>query len=64
MDDAQSLVIPGCGRFVAEDAHNEMLAALTALLAVLGRTATAHNLRPRAAGELARPDAILRQSPL
>jgi hypothetical protein len=28
VDDAQSLVIPGCGRFVAEDAHNEMLAAL------------------------------------
>jgi hypothetical protein len=33
VDDAQSLVIPGCGRFVAEDAHNEMLAALTAFLA-------------------------------
>ena len=59
MDDAQSLVIPGCGRFVAEDAHNEMLAALTAFLAVLERTATAHNPRPRAAGELARPDARL-----
>jgi hypothetical protein len=55
----QSLVIPGCGRFVAEDAHNEMLAALTAFLAVLGRTATAHNPRPRAAGDLARPDARL-----
>jgi hypothetical protein len=61
VDDAQSLVIPGCDRFVAEDAdaHNEMLGALTAFLAVLERTATAHNPRPRAAGELARPDARL-----
>jgi hypothetical protein len=28
----QSLVITGCGRFVAEEAPNEMLAALTAFL--------------------------------
>ncbi len=32
-DDVQSLVIPGVGHFVAEEAPDEMLAALTAFLA-------------------------------
>jgi pimeloyl-ACP methyl ester carboxylesterase len=32
-DDVQSLVIPGAGHFVAEEAPDEMLAALTAFLA-------------------------------
>ena len=32
-DDVQSLVIPGTGHFVAEEAPDEMLAALTAFLA-------------------------------
>jgi hypothetical protein len=37
VDDAQSLVIPGCGRFVVEDAHNEMLGGADR---VSGRTGT------------------------
>ena len=32
-DDVQSVVIPGTGHFVAEEAPDEMLAALTAFLA-------------------------------
>jgi pimeloyl-ACP methyl ester carboxylesterase len=32
-DDVQSLVIPGCGHWLAEQAPEEMLAALTAFLA-------------------------------
>jgi pimeloyl-ACP methyl ester carboxylesterase len=32
-DDVQSVVIPGVGHFVAEEAPDEMLAALTAFLA-------------------------------
>ncbi|WP_269082855.1 hypothetical protein [Allosalinactinospora lopnorensis] len=32
-DDVQSLVIPGTGHWVAENAPDEMLAALTAFLA-------------------------------
>lgn len=32
-DDVQSLVIPGCGHWLAEQASEEMLAALTAFLA-------------------------------
>jgi hypothetical protein len=35
-DDVQSVVIPGTGRFVAEEAPDEMLAALTAFLAPYG----------------------------
>jgi len=32
-DDVQSVVIPGCGHWVAEEAPEETLAALTAFLA-------------------------------
>jgi pimeloyl-ACP methyl ester carboxylesterase len=32
-DDVQSVVVPGTGHWVAEDAPDEMLAALTAFLA-------------------------------
>jgi hypothetical protein len=32
-DDVPSLVIPGCGHWVAEEAPDELLAALTAFLA-------------------------------
>jgi pimeloyl-ACP methyl ester carboxylesterase len=43
-DDVQSLVIPGCGHWVAEQAPEQLLAALTAFLAPYReRTATAHN---------------------
>jgi pimeloyl-ACP methyl ester carboxylesterase len=35
-DDVQSLVIPGCGHWLAEQAPEEMLAALTAFLAPTG----------------------------
>ncbi len=43
-DDVQTLVIPGCGHWVAEQAPEELLAALTAFLAQYreGRAA-AHN---------------------
>lgn len=42
-DDVQGVVIPNCGHFVAEEAPEEMLAALTAFLAPYrGGTATAH----------------------
>ena len=32
-DDVQTLVVPGCGHWVAEQAPGELLAALTAFLA-------------------------------
>ena len=50
-DDVQTLVIPGIGHWLAEQAPEEMLAALTAFLAPYrdGPTA-AHNPRPHAAG--------------
>ena len=43
-DDVQTLVIPGCGHWVAEQAPEELLAALTAFLAPYrDGTATAHH---------------------
>jgi pimeloyl-ACP methyl ester carboxylesterase len=49
-DDVQTLVIPGSGHWVAEEAPDELLAALTAFLAPYRDGATmAHNPRPRAA---------------
>jgi pimeloyl-ACP methyl ester carboxylesterase len=49
-DDVQSLVIPGAGHFVAEEAPDEMLAALTEFLAPYrDGTAAAHDRRPHAA---------------
>jgi hypothetical protein len=49
-DDVQSVVIPGVGHFVAEEAPDEMLAALTALLAPYrDRSAAAQDRRPHAA---------------
>jgi pimeloyl-ACP methyl ester carboxylesterase len=46
-DDVQTLAIPGSGHFVAEEAPEEMLAALTAFLAPYrDGPATAHNPRP------------------
>jgi pimeloyl-ACP methyl ester carboxylesterase len=49
-DDVQSVVIPGSGHWVAEEAPDEMLAALTAFLAPYrdGERA-AHDPRPHAA---------------
>jgi pimeloyl-ACP methyl ester carboxylesterase len=50
-DDVQTLVIPGIGHWLAEQAPEEMLAALTAFLAPYrGGTAAADNPRPHAAG--------------
>jgi pimeloyl-ACP methyl ester carboxylesterase len=46
-DNVQTVVLPGCGHFVAEEAPGEMLAALTAFLAP---SRAAHNARPQAAG--------------
>lgn len=49
-DDVQGVVIPNCGHFVAEEAPDEMLAALTTFLAPYrGVAATAHTPRPDAA---------------
>jgi pimeloyl-ACP methyl ester carboxylesterase len=49
-DDVQSLVIPGAGHFVAEEAPDEMLVALTEFLAPYrDGTAAAHDRRPHAA---------------
>ena len=46
----QTLVIPNCGHFVAEEAPKQLLAALTAFLALHPkRTIAAHNSRPDAA---------------
>ena len=51
-DDVQSLVIPGCGYWVAEQAPEELLAALTAFLAPCrDGPAAAHNPGPHAAGD-------------
>jgi pimeloyl-ACP methyl ester carboxylesterase len=53
-DDLQTLVIPGCGHWVAEEAPEELLAALTAFLAPYRDgpgPAAAHNPRPHAAGD-------------
>jgi pimeloyl-ACP methyl ester carboxylesterase len=52
-DDVLSLVIPGCGHYVAEEAPEEMLAALTAFLAPYrDRTAAA----PHPGSSLHQPD--------
>ena len=49
-DNVQILVIPGCGHWVAEQAPEELLAALTAFLAPYRDGAiAAHDLRPHAA---------------
>jgi pimeloyl-ACP methyl ester carboxylesterase len=49
-DDVQSVVIPDTGHFVAEEAPDEMLAALTAFLAPYrDGVAEAHDATPRAA---------------
>ncbi|MFF7216134.1 alpha/beta fold hydrolase [Streptomyces sp. NPDC008238] len=44
-DDVQSLVIPGSGHWVAEEAPQELLAALTDFLAPYRATAAARNRR-------------------
>jgi pimeloyl-ACP methyl ester carboxylesterase len=50
-DDVQTLVIPGIGHWLAEQAPEEMLAALTAFLAPYRDGAiAARNPSPRAAG--------------
>jgi pimeloyl-ACP methyl ester carboxylesterase len=46
-DNVQTVVLPGCGHFVAEEAPGEMLTALTAFLAP---SRAAHNARPQATG--------------
>jgi len=52
-NNVQTLVIPNCGHFVAEEAPKQLLAALTAFLAPHPKTATAaHNSRPDAAASL------------
>ena len=49
-DDVESLVIPGTGHFVAEEAPDEMLAALAAFLAPYrDAPAAVHDPRPHAA---------------
>jgi pimeloyl-ACP methyl ester carboxylesterase len=49
-DDVQSVVIPGAGHWVAEQAPEEMLAALTAFLAPYrDGSAAVHDLSPHAA---------------
>lgn len=49
-DDVQSVVIPGAGHWVAEEAPDEMLAALTAFVAPYrDGSAAAHTPRPQAA---------------
>ena len=67
-DDVQSVVIPGTGRFVAEEAPDEMLAALTAFLAPYrDESPAAHGpgRRPplRRAAESRRWDPPLRRGP-
>jgi pimeloyl-ACP methyl ester carboxylesterase len=47
-DDVQTLVIPGIGHWLAEQAPDELSAALTGFLAPYRETA-ANNARPRAA---------------
>jgi pimeloyl-ACP methyl ester carboxylesterase len=46
-DNVQTVVLPGCGHFVAEEAPGEMLTALTAFLTP---SRSGHNARPQAAG--------------
>ena len=49
-DDVQSMIIPGSGHWIAEEAPGEMLAALTAFLAPYREgPAAAHDARPQAA---------------
>ena len=51
-DDVQTLVIPGIGHWLAEQAPDELIAALTAFLAPYRDAAVAaHNPRPQAAGD-------------
>jgi pimeloyl-ACP methyl ester carboxylesterase len=51
-DDVQTLVIPGIGHWLAEQAPDELVAALTAFLAPYrDAAAAAHNPRPHAAGD-------------
>src|SRR5262245_27254969 len=51
-DDVQTLVIPGIGHWLAEQAPDELVAALTAFLAPYrDASAVAHNPRPHAAGD-------------
>jgi pimeloyl-ACP methyl ester carboxylesterase len=50
-DDVQTVVIPGCGHWVAEQAPEQLLAALTAFLAPYrDAAAAAHNSGPHTAG--------------
>jgi pimeloyl-ACP methyl ester carboxylesterase len=50
-DDVQTVVLPGCGHWIAEQAPAELLAALTAFLAPYrDAAAAAHARTPRAAG--------------
>ena len=51
-DDVQTVVIPECGHRVAEQAPEQLLAALTAFLAPYrDAAAAAHNPTPHAAGD-------------
>jgi alpha-beta hydrolase superfamily lysophospholipase len=50
-DNVQTVVLPDCGHFVAEEAPQEMLATLTAFLAPYrDGSAAAHRSRPHGAG--------------
>jgi pimeloyl-ACP methyl ester carboxylesterase len=49
-DDVQAMVIPGCGHWVAEQAPDELLAAVTAFLAPYRDAAAGAHPRPHAAG--------------
>ena len=50
-DDVQVVVIPGCGHWVAEQAPDQLLAALTAFLAPYrDAAAAARNSSPHTAG--------------
>ena len=50
-DDVQTVVIPGCGHYIAEEAPEKVLAALTTFLAPYRDQHTAtHNPSPHAAG--------------
>jgi len=49
-DDVQAMVIPGCGHWVAEQAPDELLAAVTAFLAPYRDAAAGAPSRPHAAG--------------
>jgi pimeloyl-ACP methyl ester carboxylesterase len=53
-DDVQGVVIPGSGHWVAEQAPEELLAALSAFLAPYrAGSAAAHDARPHAAAATA-----------